>query len=94
MTISNIGTWMTEIGTSWLMASMPTSDLYIALIQTAITMPFLLLAYPAGTMADLIDRRKILLILHILLFITASGLALSAFYNIVQIRITHNYVIS
>ena len=83
MTISNIGTWMTEIGTSWLMASMPTSDLYIALIQTAITMPFLFLAYPAGTMADLIDRRKILLILHILLFITASGLALSAFYNIV-----------
>ena len=31
MTISNVGTWMNEIGTTWLMATMPTSDLYIAL---------------------------------------------------------------
>ena len=83
MTISNIGTWMTEIGTTWLMASMPTSDLYIALIQTAITLPFLLLAYPSGTLADLIDHRRMLLILHIVLFITASALAISAFYDLI-----------
>ena len=83
MTISNVGTWMTEIGTTWLMASMPTSDLYIALIQTAITLPFLFLAYPSGTLADLIDHRRMLLILHIVLFITASALAISAFYDAV-----------
>jgi len=83
MTISNIGTWMTEIGTTWLMASMQTSDLYIALIQTAITLPFLFLAYPSGTLADLIDRRRMLLVIHIALFIAASALAISTFYGVV-----------
>ncbi|ATI02074.1 MFS transporter [Cycloclasticus sp. PY97N] len=83
MTISNVGTWMTEIGTTWLMASMPTSDFYIALIQTAITLPFLFLAYPSGTLADLIDHRRMLLALHIALFLTASGLAISTYFDAV-----------
>jgi len=82
MTISNIGTWMNEIGTTWLMATMPTSDLYIALIQTAISLPFLFLAYPAGTIADLVDHRRMLFVIHILLFLSALGLTISAFYNI------------
>ncbi|MFT6624651.1 MAG: MFS family permease [Cycloclasticus sp.] len=81
MTISNIGTWMNEVGTTWLMASMPTSDLYIALIQTAITLPFLFLAYPSGTLADLVDRRRMLIWVHVLLFLTAVGLAVCAFYD-------------
>ena len=81
MTISNIGTWMNEVGVTWLMATMPTSHLSIALIQTAITLPFLLLAYPSGTLADLIDRRRILLVIHIAMFLVAIGLALFAFYE-------------
>ncbi len=81
MTISNVGTWMNEVGTTWLMATMPTSDLYIALIQTAITLPFLFLAYPSGTLADLVDRRRMLIWVHILLFLTAAGLAAFAFYD-------------
>jgi len=84
MTISNIGTWMNEIGTTWLMASMPTSDLYIALIQTAISLPFLFLAYPAGTLADLINHRSMLLALHIALFIAALGLAICSLYGIMS----------
>lgn len=81
MTISNIGTWMNEVGVTWLMATMPTSHLTIALIQTAISLPFLLLAYPSGTLADLVDRRWMLLLIHIAMFLTAVGLAMSAFYD-------------
>ena len=81
MTISNIGTWMNEIGSTWLMASMPTSAMYIALIQTAISLPFLFLAYPAGTLADLVSHRRMLIVIHVFMFITAVGLTLFAFYD-------------
>lgn len=79
MTISNIGTWMNEVGVTWLMASMQTSHLTIALIQTAISLPFLLLAYPSGTMADLVDKRKMLIVLHVVLLVMAIGLTLLSF---------------
>lgn len=82
MTISNIGTWMNEVGVTWLMATMPTSHLTIALIQTAITLPFLLLAYPAGTLADLINRRWMLLWIHVAMLISAIGLAVFSFYGL------------
>jgi len=82
MTISNIGTWMNEVGVTWLMATMPTSHLTIALIQTAISLPFLFLAYPSGTLADLVDRRWMLLLIHIAMFLTAVGLAVFAFYDV------------
>ncbi|PHS72803.1 MAG: MFS transporter [Cycloclasticus sp.] len=82
MTISNIGTWMNEVGVTWLMATMPTSNLTIALIQAAISLPFLLLAYPSGTLADLVDRRWMLLLVNIAMFITAAGLAMFAFYDL------------
>ncbi len=82
MTISNVGTWMNEVGVTWLMATMPTSHLTIALIQTAITLPFLFLAYPSGTLADLIDRRMMMLVIHIAMFLTAIGLAFFAFHDL------------
>ena len=66
ITISNIGSWMNEIGVTWLMATLSSSNLQIALVQTAISLPFLLLAYPSGVLADLFDRRRILLsLIHI-----------------------------
>ena len=82
MTISNIGTWMNEVGVTWLMATMPTSHLTIALIQTAISLPFLLLAYPSGTLADLVDKRRMLLIIHFAMLLIATGLAVYSYYDL------------
>jgi MFS family permease len=59
--VSNIGTWMHTVGASWLMTMLAASPLLIALVQTATTLPVFLLGLPAGVMADLIDRRKLLL---------------------------------
>ncbi len=61
VTISNTGTWMHDMGVGWLMATMTDSSFMIALVQTATTLPFFLLALPAGTLADIVNRRTFLL---------------------------------
>jgi MFS family permease len=60
--VSSIGTWMHDVGAAWLMTSLaPNSPLLVALMQAASSLPFFLLAVPAGAIADVIDRRKMLL---------------------------------
>ncbi|MFZ2209739.1 MAG: MFS transporter, partial [Porticoccaceae bacterium] len=78
MTVSNIGTWMNEVGVTWLMASMAPSNLMVALIQTATTLPFFLLSYPAGVMGDICNRRTVLIALHVWLLISAVALTVLA----------------
>jgi MFS family permease len=58
---SNVGTWMHTVGASWLMTTLAASPLLVALVQTATTLPVFLLGLPAGVMADLVDRRKLLI---------------------------------
>jgi MFS family permease len=58
---SNVGTWMQNVGAAWMMATLSASPLLIALVQTATTLPVFLLAGPAGAIADIVDRRKLLL---------------------------------
>ena len=76
ITASNIGTWMNEVGVTWVMATLAPSNVMIALIQTATTLPFLLLSYPAGAFADTFDRRRMLLVLHVWMLISAATLTL------------------
>ena len=79
MTVSNLGTWMNEVGVTWLMASMAPSNLMVALIQTATTLPFFLLSYPAGVMGDICNRRTVLIALHVWLLISAVALTLLSY---------------
>jgi AhpD family alkylhydroperoxidase len=46
--LSNIGTWMHDVGAGWLMTGMSPSPIWVALVQTATTLPVFLLALPAG----------------------------------------------
>ena len=78
MTVSNIGTWMNEVGVTWLMAHLAPSNLMIALIQTATTLPFFLLSYPAGVMGDICNRRTVLIALHVWLLLSAVALTVLA----------------
>jgi len=59
--ISDIGTFMQSVGAAWLMTSLTTSPMYVALIQTASALPFFVLALPAGSIGDIFDRRKLIL---------------------------------
>ena len=72
--LSNIGTWMHDVGAGWLMTSLSPSPLYVALVQTATTLPIFLFALPAGALADVLDKRKLLVVVQIIMAITALAL--------------------
>ena len=59
--ISNTGSWMQDTAGTWLMTALTSSPLLISLMQTAATLPVLLFGLPAGAMADIFDRRRLLL---------------------------------
>src|SRR5579863_439734 len=59
--VSNLGGWMQDTAGTWLMTSLTSSPLMIALMQTAASLPVLVLGLPAGATADIFDRRRLLL---------------------------------
>src|ERR1700730_7101559 len=75
--VSDIGAFMQSVGAAWLMTSLTDSPLYIALIQTAAALPFFLLALPAGTIGDIVDRRKLILGTEIWMFAMAAVIAVA-----------------
>ena len=68
---------MQSVGAAWLMTSLTDSPLYIALIQTAAALPFFLLALPAGTIGDIVDRRKLILVTEVWMCVIAAVLAIA-----------------
>lgn len=59
--VSDIGTFMQNVGAAWLMVSLGAGRIYVALTQTAASLPYFLLALPAGSAGDIFDRRKLVL---------------------------------
>ena len=59
--VSNLGTWMQDTAGTWLMTSLTSSPLLIALMQTAASLPVLLLGFVAGATADIFERRRLLI---------------------------------
>ncbi|MDC4224159.1 MAG: MFS transporter [Candidatus Manganitrophus sp.] len=69
---SNIGTWMQNVAAAWLMTSLSSSPVTIALVQAATSLPIFLLALPAGALADIVDRRRLLLFTQGWMLLTAA----------------------
>lgn len=59
---SNLGTWIQNVGAAWLMTDLSSSPLIVSLVQASTTLPVFLIGLPAGALADIVDRRKLLLI--------------------------------
>lgn len=76
--VSDIGTFVQTVGAAWLMLSLTGRPTYVALIQTASTLPFFLLALPAGAIADAVNRRKLILAAEFWMVFCATALALLA----------------
>jgi MFS family permease len=74
--VSNIGTWMQNVGAAWLMTSLSPSPLMVALIQTSASLPILMLALPAGALADIVDRRRLLLFSQGWMLVAAAALGI------------------
>jgi MFS family permease len=62
--IANIGFWMQNVGAAWLMTSLSDSSIMVALTQTAISLPAFFFGMPAGVLADLLNKRRLLLLIH------------------------------
>src|SRR5271170_6216766 len=73
--VSDVGAFMQAVGAAWLMTSISSSPLQIALIQTASALPFFLLALPAGSIGDIFDRRKLILGTETWMLVVATVLA-------------------
>jgi MFS family permease len=75
---SNIGTWMHEVGASWLMTSLTSAPAWVAAVQAATSLPLFLLAVPSGVWADLFDRRRLLLLAQFWMLVAALTLGILA----------------
>jgi predicted MFS family arabinose efflux permease len=60
--ISYTGSWMQTVATGWLMTSLTNSPVWVSLVQVTVSLPVFLIALPAGALADIMDRRKFLLV--------------------------------
>ena len=72
---SNVGTWVNDVAAAWVMAERTGSPLMVALVQSATTVPVVLLALAAGTLADIVDRRRYLLFTQGWMLLVAATLA-------------------
>ena len=72
--VSNIGSWMQDVGAGWLMTTLAPEPIMVALVQTATTLPFVLLVLPAGALADIIDRRRYLIAVQIWMLAVSATL--------------------
>ena len=74
---SAVGYTMQATVAAWLMATLTPSALMVALVQTASTSPSLLLGLIAGALADIVDRRRIILATHIVLLLATIALGIA-----------------
>jgi MFS family permease len=72
--VSYTGTWMQNVGAGWLMTQLTTSPLMVSLVQAAAAVPVFLVVLPAGALADMVDRRRILLCTQSWMIVAAAAL--------------------
>jgi MFS family permease len=70
--VSNIGGWMYNAAAGWLMISLHGSPLMVSLVQVASSLPLFMFALPAGAVADIVDRRRFILGLEVLMTVSSA----------------------
>jgi MFS family permease len=81
--VSYTGTWMQNVGAGWLMTQLTTSPLMVGLVQAAAAVPVFLVVLPAGALADMVDRRRILLFTQSWMIVAAAALGILSLLNAV-----------
>jgi MFS family permease len=74
--ISYTGTWMQNVGAGWLMTQMTMNPLMVGLVQAAGALPVFLVILPAGALADMVDRRRFLLLTQGWMVLAAATLGI------------------
>jgi MFS family permease len=74
--VSDIGGWMYNASSSWLMTSLDSNPLMVSLVQVASSLPMFMFAMPAGALADIIDKRRFIIAIEILITAVSTIFAL------------------
>jgi len=81
--VANVGTWMYNAASGWLMTSLDADPLMVSLVQVATSLPMFLFALPAGALADIIDKRRFLIILEVATTVVSAMIAALVWLNLV-----------
>jgi len=81
--VSNVGTWMFNAASAWLMTSLNPDPLIVSLVQVATSLPMFLFAVPAGALADIIDKRRFLIVIETATTIVSAVIAALVWLSLV-----------
>jgi len=70
--VANIGSWMYNAASGWLMTNLDPDPLIVSMVQVATTLPMFLFALPAGALADIVDKRKFLIVTEAALTVVSA----------------------
>ena len=84
--VANVGTWMYNASSGWLMTTLSADPVAVSLVQVANSLPFFLFAVPAGALADIVEKRRFLIAAE-----TIAMLASAAFAAIVVLNLVTPY---
>ncbi|HEU0153182.1 MAG TPA: MFS transporter [Arenimonas sp.] len=82
--VSNLGTAMQGVGAAWMLVELQAGPTLVALLQTASSLPIFLLGLPAGVLADLVDRRRLLILANMWMIIVGIVLAAGVYFSLVD----------
>ena len=83
--VGNVGTFMRDVASQWLVTGLSPSPAAVAVIQAAATLPVFLFAIPAGVLSDILDRRTFLIVVQVLLAAVSVALGLLAWSGTVTV---------
>jgi len=83
--LGNTGSFMRDVASSWLMTDLSAAPATVALVQAAATLPIFLLAIPAGVLSDILDRRKFLIAIQLLLACVSISLMTLSYMGMLSV---------
>lgn len=78
---ANVCMWMNDVAAAWMMTSLTDKPIWVALVQTASTLPVFLLGLPSGALADGLDRKRYFLVTQLWVAAIASLLCVMVFLD-------------
>lgn len=76
--LGNTGSFMRDVASAWLVTDLSASPAAVALVQAAAMLPVFLLAIPAGVLSDILDKRRLLIVLQVGLALVSAALMVLA----------------
>src|SRR5690349_15119122 len=74
--VSNIGGWMYSAAAAWLMTGLDPQPVMVSLVQVATSLPMVMFALPAGALADIIDKRRLLMGVEVAITVVSAFFAM------------------